>query len=218
MNSSPTPSLSTETAGSAGQGRQAWADRRRLREPKAEADSYFTVRAASRRDKEMETDMTLKTFMTSTLAAGLIGGAAFAGVDRITEIDVTADLSAIQNADAAAYWGELETDLEAAIASRVTDRLTDEEGARIVVDVRELELASAFERAVTMADAVLVGQVNVIDDTDNANYDGYELSVSLDSARFIVPEGQTIIFNADDRSSYDALVNAFAAGVVERLK
>jgi hypothetical protein len=162
--------------------------------------------------------MTLKTVFATSILAGLLGGTALAGVDRINEIDVTADLSAISNADAAAYWGQLEADLEGAIAARVTDRLTDEEGARIVVDIREIELASPFERVITAADAVLVGQVNIVDDTDNANFDAYELSVSLDSARFIVPEGQTIVFSDDDRSSYEALVNAFADNVVERLR
>lgn len=77
-----------------------------------------------------------------------MAGMAFAAVDTVKEIEVTADLSAIQNADAAAYWGRLEADLEAAIASRLVDRLAEEgaEGARILVDLREVELASAFER------------------------------------------------------------------------
>lgn len=155
-------------------------------------------------------------FAASALAA-LLATAAVADVDRIQEIDVTADLTAIQNQQAAEFWGTIETDLEAAIASRVQERLA-EDGARILVDIREVELANAFERAINLADAVLVGQVNIVDDTDNTNFDAYELSVSLENARIVVPEGTTVVFSTDDPSSYRALIDTFAEGVVERLK
>ncbi len=129
---------------------------------------------------------------------------------------MTADLTAVQNPAAAAYWSTLDTDLEAAIIARLTDRLGDE-GARVLVDIREIELASAFERAVNLGDAVLVGEVNIVDPTNNANFNAYELSVSLGTTRFVVPEGQTVILSADDRASYQALIDTFADGVVERL-
>lgn len=157
-----------------------------------------------------------QTLAASALLA-LFAGTALANVDQIKEIDVTNDLTAIQNADAAAYWGTLEADLEAAIAARVTERLA-EDGARILVDIREVELASAFDRALNLGDAVLVGQVNIVDETDNSNFDAYELSVSLETARVVVPEGQTLVLSADDRVSYQSLVDTFAQGVVDRLK
>jgi hypothetical protein len=143
-----------------------------------------------------------------------------AEVDRIQEIDVTADLTAVGNAEAAAYWGTLEADLEAAIAAQVTDRFADE-GARIIIDIREVELSSPFERAINLGDSVLVGHVNIADDTDNANTDAYELSVSLETANIVVPEGQdvrAVVFNTDDRARYRSLIDAFANGVVDRLK
>jgi hypothetical protein len=162
--------------------------------------------------------MFMKQMLGATAVIGLLAQPALAAVDLIQEVDVTTDISAIQNADAAAYWGSLEADLEAAIAARITERLTQEPGARILVDIREVELSSAFDRALNLGDAVLVGQVNIVDDTDNSNFDAYELSVSLETARVVVPEGQTIVFNTDDRASYQALIDAFAQGVVERLK
>jgi ABC-type phosphate/phosphonate transport system substrate-binding protein len=160
--------------------------------------------------------MQRKLTLAATTLAALMATAAAAGVDRIQEVDVSADISAIQNAKAAEYWATLEADLEAAIGLRVTERL-GEDGARVLVDIREVELANAFDRAVNLGDAVLVGQVNIVDDTDNRNYDAYELSVSLETARVIVPEGQTIVFGLDDRATYQTLVDAFAEGVVERL-
>jgi hypothetical protein len=112
--------------------------------------------------------------LATLVAASLLATSALGAVDRIASVDVTADLTAIGNEKAATYWGNLEKDLEAAIGARVSDRLA-EEGAEIKIDIRELELASAFEPELNLGDAVLVGQVNVIDDTDNRNYNAYEL-------------------------------------------
>jgi hypothetical protein len=178
-------------------------------------------------------------FRTKPLAATAIAAAlatqAFGGVDKIAKIDVTTDLSAIQNAEAATFWADLEADLENAIAARVTGRLVSEEeakitadgtedgavildGSQIIVDIREVELTSAFERELNLGDAVLVGQVNIKDDTDNTNVDAYELSVSLETAQVVVPEGATLVLSTDTTEAYTRLVDAFADGVVSRLK
>lgn len=151
-----------------------------------------------------------------------------AAVDTVAKVDVTVDISAVNNAEAATFWANLEADLENALAARLTERLPTEEvkpddqgridGAQIMVDIREVELASAFERELNMADAVLVGQVTVVDDTDNTNADGYELSVSLENANVIAPEGTVVILSTDTSGAYLRLVEAFADGVVSRLK
>lgn len=143
---------------------------------------------------------------------------ALASVDTIASIDVTNDVSAIDNEKAAAYWANLEKDLEAAIGSRVQDRLADT-GAEIKVDIRSLELSNAFERKLNLDDAVLVGMVNIVDDTENDNYDTYELTVSLESANVVLPEGTTLVLSTTDTpETYQKLVDAFAEGVVSRLK
>ncbi len=151
-----------------------------------------------------------------------------AAVDKVAKIDATVDLAAISNEQAATFWANLEADLENAIAARLTDRLVTEEakpdedgkidGARISVDVREVELANAFERELNLGDAVLVGQVTVADDTDNSVADGYELTVSLENAHVVVPEGMTVVLSTDTNEAYTRLVEAFADGVVSRLK
>ena len=123
--------------------------------------------------------------LAATALAGFLATSAFAAVDQIKTIDDTADLTALNNEQAAAFWANLETDLENAIAARVTDRVA-ENGAEILVDIREVELANAFERELNMGDAVLVGQVNIVDNTDNSNFDAYELTVSLETAQIIV--------------------------------
>ncbi|MEZ5756317.1 MAG: hypothetical protein R3D90_16720 [Paracoccaceae bacterium] len=159
---------------------------------------------------------------TKTLAAVLfattMGTAAFAAVDQIKNVDVTVDLAAIQNEEAAKYWGSIEGDLEAAIGARVTERMADD-GAEILVDIREVELANAFERGLNLGDAVLVGQVNINDETDNGNYDAYELGISVENARIALAEGEVLVLSTTDTDeAYRKLIDTFAEGVVSRLK
>lgn len=171
-----------------------------------------------------------------SLAAGAATGAlisllsipAFAGVDKVAKIDVQVDLAAVQNEEAATYWANLEADLENALASRLVDRLVTEEakpdedgkidGAQIIVDIREVELANALQRELNLGDAVLVGQVTIKDDTDLSNSDGYELTTSLENAKIVVPEGKMVVLSTDTTEAYTRLVDVFAENVVSRLK
>lgn len=151
--------------------------------------------------------------LTSVLATS-----ALAGVEKVASVDVTTDLSAIENEKAAAYWANLEKDLEAAIGLRIQDKLSDT-GAEIKIDIREIELANAFERKLNLADAVLVGMVNIVDEADNTNAETYELTASLESANIVLSEGQTLILSTSDTpETYQKLVDAFADAVVNRLK
>ena len=168
-----------------------------------------------------------KPAATAALIA-VLASPLLAAVDKVAKIDATVDVSAITNAEAATFWANLEADLENAIAARVTERLVTEEakpdengaidGAQIIVDIREVELASAFERELNMGDAVLVGQVTIVDDSDNTNADGYELTVSLENAQVVVPEGSVLVLSNDTSGAYARLVEAFADGIVSRLK
>ena len=155
--------------------------------------------------------------LAATAVVAVLSTSAFAAVDKIKTIDVTTELTAIGNEQAATFWANLEADLENAIAARVTDRVADT-GAEILVDIREVELTSAFDRELNLGDAVLVGQVNIKDDTDNSNFDAYELSVSLENARIVLPEGTFLVLSTDTTGAYNRLVETFADGVVSRLK
>ena len=142
---------------------------------------------------------------------------ALAAVEKISEVVVTADLGAIKNEKAAAYWSNVAADVQNAIAARLVDRIADD-GAKITVDLREVELASSFERAINASDAVLVGQVNVSDLKDNTNFNAYELSISLGTAASVSADGQTFYYDTlDTPEAYQALVNSFADNVVKRL-
>jgi hypothetical protein len=168
-----------------------------------------------------------RTLATATLIAAL-STPLFAAVEKVAKIDASVDLSAVQNEQAATFWANLEADLENALAARLTERLVAEEakpdedgkidGTQIVVDIREVELANAFERELNLGDAVLVGQVTVKDDTNNSNADQYELTVSLENAKVVVPEGKMLVLSTDTTEAYTRLVEAFADGIVSRLK
>ncbi len=159
-----------------------------------------------------------KTILAAVMAV-LAGTTAWATIDKVSEVEVTADLGAVQNEKAAAYWANLATDLQTAIATRVADRAVpaDARGARISVDIREVELANSFERTFNIADAVLVGQVLVKNPEDGSQDQAYQLSVSLQGAA-VDASGQPVVFTTlDTPEAYSALVNRFASEVVERL-
>ncbi len=167
--------------------------------------------------------------LAATALTGLMASVAFGDVEEISSIDVTVDLAAIQNQEAATFWADLEADLENALMARLGDRVLSEDqivrdenngtinGTQITVDIREVELASAFERELNLGDAVLVGQVNIRDDRDGSNADAYELSLSMETANIIVPEGTTLVLSTDTEGTYTRMVEAFADNVVERL-
>ncbi|MEF3046515.1 hypothetical protein [Pseudotabrizicola sp. L79] len=136
----------------------------------------------------------------------------------VKDIEVTTDLTAIENTKAAAYWANVSDDLEAAIAARLVDRLADD-GADIKVDVNELSLSNSFQSALGLEDAVLVGQVNITHDSDNAKFDAYELTISAKAAQAYGENGMVLEGAFTDTPEYyAALVQAFADGVVTRLK
>jgi hypothetical protein len=158
-------------------------------------------------------------FLTTAALAALVAAPAFAEVDKIKRVQVETDLGALENPAAAEYWGTIAEDLMTAISARVGDR-ADEDGAEILVDIREAELAGAFDGNLSASDAVLVGQVNVNDPNDNSNIDGYQLAVTLESAKYVAatPDGVIVLSATDNPEAYKMMVDAFADGVVERLK
>ena len=157
-----------------------------------------------------------KILMTTT--ALFLANAAFAQDTMVQEVDVAADITAISNAEAAAYWTNAADDLENAIVARLVDRIGDE-GSKISIDIDELSLANSFQNQLGLEDAVMVGMVKVTSETDNANFDTYELTVSALSAQAFASDG-VVLDGAftDTPEYYAALIAAFADGVVSRLK
>ncbi|MFN3846014.1 MAG: hypothetical protein ACK4RZ_09360 [Paracoccaceae bacterium] len=154
-----------------------------------------------------------KTLLTT--AALFIATAAMAQDTKVKEVSVTADMTAVSNVQAAAYWTSMADDLENAIVARLVDRIADE-GSKVMVDIDELSLANSFQNKLGLEDAVLVGMVNV---SNEAKFDTYELTVTAKTAQAFAPDG-TVLEGAfaDTPEYYAALISAFADGVVSRLK
>jgi hypothetical protein len=153
-----------------------------------------------------------------TTTALFMATAAVAQDSMVKEIDVTAEITAITNAEAAAYWTNVADDLENAIVARLVDRI-GEDGSKISIDIDELSLANSFQNRLGLEDAVLVGQVNQTNETDNAKFESYLLTVTARTAQAFAADGTVLSGAFDDTPEYyAALIAAFADGVVSRLK
>lgn len=152
------------------------------------------------------------------LAATLIATTALAqDVTMVREVEVEADLSAIQNPRAAEYWTDIADDLENAIVARLTDRIA-EDGVRVSVDISEVELANTFENLTNIAETRMVGQVNVTSETDNTAFNSYELTLSVEQALPYFPPGTVVTaITLENRDYYSGMIEAFAQSVVDRL-
>lgn len=152
------------------------------------------------------------------VAATLLATTAFAqDVTMVREVDVTADLASIQNPRAAEYWTDIADDLENAIVARLTDRIA-EDGVKVSVDISEVELANTFENLTNIADTRMVAQVNVTSETDNTDFNSYELTLSVEQALPYFPPGTVITaITIENRDYYSGMIEAFAQSVVDRL-
>jgi hypothetical protein len=162
--------------------------------------------------------MIRNTFAGLFLASALAVPALAQDAPTVKSIDVTLDMAAVQNAQAAAYWGTLEADLEGAILARVQPQVADD-GVDISIDISEVELSNGFQEVVGIADTRLIGSVKMTHLTDNSRFDAYELTVDVNAATPLLPEGFVMATaTVDTKEYYDAMITAFANGVVKRLK
>lgn len=159
--------------------------------------------------------MTFKQIVAAAALAGL-SSSAFAA-QTISEIDVSVDLSAIENSEAARVWTSLGRDLETAIAERVADQL-GEDGTEVVVDINEVALATAFENAYALEDSSLVGMVE-IRVPGLLNNEGYELRVTAGQAiAALDPTLDRASLTIASEEVYRAMIDAFADNVSMKLK
>ncbi|WP_299965545.1 hypothetical protein [uncultured Roseobacter sp.] len=151
---------------------------------------------------------------TITATALLLSTGAYAA-SSVQSVEVEADLTAVQNAEAAQVWGNLSADLEAEIAERLVSRI-DDEGATVEVDIDEIELANMFTQTIGTADSKLVGDVE-IDAPGLFNKMDYTLTVSAEQAMAYYPSGTTpgeVL--VDSQVYYDAMLDAFADNIASK--
>jgi hypothetical protein len=157
-----------------------------------------------------------RTLVISGIAALSVTTAAYSAT--VKSVDVAVELDAIENPKAAAYWTSIADDLENSIVARITDQIADD-GIEVKIDLEEVSLSNGFEDRMGLADTRLVGTVVMAHATDNSRFGTYELTVDVNSAMPLIPAGVDVVtLPADTRVFYDAMIAAFAQGVVDRLK
>lgn len=159
-----------------------------------------------------------KHMILATTFGILLSGTALAeDLPPVTEISSSTDLTAIQNEEAAAYWANLDADLESAIAARLVERL-GENGLSIAVKIDEVKLSNALEQVLEPDVSVLAGDVRVNDLGNERMLRSFEISVTARQVMPLLPEGTDVtILPADSPEFYEVLIDAFADGVVRHI-
>ena len=143
----------------------------------------------------------LKTILS---AMGLSVWAAGAlAAETISEINVTVELHSMENSEAAHFWNALGSDLEAAIAERITGHL-GEDGSEIDVEINEVALTPDAARNDMPDRSVLKGLVKFIA-PEHVVEEVYELSVTTEETM------------GDSHAVYDAMIAAFAENVAGKI-
>ncbi len=134
----------------------------------------------------------------------------------ISEVTVNADLAAVGSRNAIAYWQNLSSDLETAIASQFAGRI-DPTGKKITVDVDQLSLRSPFEAGATAETAKLAGRVTLIN-PDGTNAAAYDVTATSQDIAPYLPPGTTLASVPPTSAEYyRAIVQAFARGTATTL-
>lgn len=153
----------------------------------------------------------------STFAFILAAVPALASDTPVESVDVSFDLTAIENAEAAEFWSTLEDNLETAIITLVADRIS-ENGSEISVDIDELSMSNSFEAALG-GDSVLAGKVAITNDADSTKNGFFDFTVTVDQAGRMENTGEDVsLLTVPVDEAYTALVDAYAAGIVERMR
>ena len=159
--------------------------------------------------------------MFRTMAIGSLAALSWAATSNaatVKSVDVEVELGAIENPRAAQYWTSITDDLENAIVARIADQVSDD-GVDVSIDLEEVSLSSGFEDTLGLADTRLVGDVTMTHASDNSRFGTYQLTVDVNTALPMIPADVDVtILPADSRVYYEAMIAAFAQGVVDRLK
>lgn len=133
----------------------------------------------------------------------------------IADVEVTADLPAVGTREAVAYWTDLSTDLETAIADQFVGYLNPA-GKHIKVDVDELSLTSPFTAGAAAESARLSGLVTLLN-ADGTRSAAYNVTASAQDVQNILPEGSKSVAPTSG-AYYQAIIEAFARGAANTLR
>lgn len=160
--------------------------------------------------------------MSGLLTAAALVLAACAGGQKekpllISEIHVETDLTAVGSRGAVNYWKSLSADLETAIAAEFAGYI-DPTGNKVLVDIDEISLRSAFETGATAETARLTGQVQLLNPAGTQEA-VYNVTASAQDIVTYLPAGSNIVaVKPTSAEYYHAIVQAFARGTAQALR
>lgn len=159
----------------------------------------------------------------TTLAMALAGAALAAAEPSVGEIDVRVDLSAADNANALEFWPDLETDLEARLATSLAPLIADD-GGRLVVNVKDVSvdgnalLVGGGEFNTLSADITLYPADVPEGSTPQTAMAGVSVrAVPALPSEAVAAEGPVLILAPTDGSVYAAMLDKFAEVVADRV-
>jgi len=153
---------------------------------------------------------------TASFADSLTTSASATALPTVDKIEVTTELDAVENAEAAKVWANIDDDLTAKLVDRLQGR-ADTDGSDIVIDIDEVSLASSFEQAVGDEKAYLKGDV-VLRNPGPDDNEYYTLTVHAEQAQAYFPDGKVVTdLTTGSRVYYQAMLDAFADNVILNL-
>jgi len=136
----------------------------------------------------------------------------------VSDVRVETDLTAVSSRTAAAYWGNLSSDLSSAIAAEFVGQ-TAPDGWVVIVDIDEIALANLFQARAGADDARLTGDVALVDPASEEVDRVYTVSASAnEAAPFLTGSQDIVTLSPTSAEFYAAVVRAFARGVADTLR
>jgi hypothetical protein len=153
-------------------------------------------------------------------AAAVLALAACAGGDDgppplvVSDVAVSTDLAAVTSRQSAQFFGNLDSDLESAIAAQFVGQ-TGADGVGIVVDVDELSLAQFLSAG---TDGQLTGDVAVIAPNGETSAVYTVTATASQAATLISAQDGVVTVAPTSTEFYSALVDSFARGVANAVR
>ena len=156
----------------------------------------------------------MKTLVLTTAVALSIATVAPAQDVKFADIDVTVELSDVENANALDYWPTIEADMEKVMTDRVASMYSPD-GLDIDVSVTEVSLSGSTLLKDQGEFNTLQGWVYVRDENNGNLVDNFKINLRAETGQVGLQDGQIKL--PEMQAFYDALLTAFADKTVERV-
>ena len=133
---------------------------------------------------------------------------------KFADIDVTVELSDVENSNALDFWPTLEADMERVMTERVAPMYAPD-GLDVDVSVTEVSLSGSNLLSDEGEFNTLQGWVYVRDENNGNLVDNFKINLRAETGQVGLQDGMIVL--PDMKDFYVALLNAFADKTVERV-